>query len=509
MLDATPILKLYAWHRRRQLAREDAATAQERALLGLVGRARDTRFGRDHDFGAVRSVRDFQARVPLRRYEDLWRDYWQPAYPEVADRTWPGVVPYFALTSGTTSGKSKLIPCTREMIKANERATADLLAHHICNRPRSRLLAGRSFMLCGSVGLEPAAPGVQTGDLSRIAAAVMPWWARLRHFPPEDLEAIEDWEAKVAALAAHALEADLRTINGTPSWLLMFFDKLAEITGSTNGRLADWFPDLEMVAHGAVDFTHYRPAFRALLEGSHAETREVYAASEGFIAVADRGDGEGMRLVADNGLFYEFVPLEELDAPNPTRHWLRDAELGVNYALVLSSNAGLWAYVLGDTVRLVERAPPRLLITGRTSYMLSAFGEHLIAEEIEQCLSGAAEAVGVRIVDYSVGALMPEGPGDLGQHLFIVEFTEAVPDAERVAALERDLDARLIATNEDYGAYRQAGHVLRPPRVQAVPPGHFAAWMARRGKAGGQHKVPRVINDAALLQDLRDFVDTP
>jgi len=262
---------------------------------------------------------------------------------------------------------------------------------------------------------------------------------------------ITNWETKIAKLAAGSLKADIRTVSGTPSWLLIFFDKLAEVSNAADRRLVRFFPNLELLVHGGVDFTPYRKTFEELLEGSHAETREVYAASEGFIAVADRGEGDGMRLIAENGLFYEFVPVEELDAPRPTRHWLKDAQPGVNYAVVVSTCAGLWAYVLGDTVRFVDLVPPRILITGRTAYMLSTFGEHLIAEEIEQSVASAAEAIGENVVDYSVGPLMPERPGDLGQHLYILEFSSAAPASARIDAFARlKVDIRILrrSTNE-------------------------------------------------------------
>ena len=392
------------------------------------------------------------------------------------------------------------------MNAANVRAALDILVHHLAARPDSRILAGRNFVLGGSTDLRELAPGVLAGDLSGIAAHQTPWWARPRYFPPRALETISDWEVKIDRLAETSVKEDIRSMSGTPSWMLLFFDRLAEHHPDRAHRLRSFYPHLELVVHGAVNFAPYRKRFAELLEGGRAETREVYAASEGFIAVADRGDGEGLRLVTDNGLFYEFVPLDELDTPNPTRHWLKDVETGVNYAVIVTSNAGLWSYVLGDTVRFVERAPPRLLITGRISYMLSAFGEHLIAEEIETAIAAAADAIGASVTDYSVGALMPQQSGDLGQHLYIVEFADSIPDGPALEAFAGTVDQSLSATNEDYEAHRAGGFGLKAPAIQAVRPGCFAAWMKSRGKLGGQHKVPRIITDSALLSSLRQFV---
>ena len=323
-----------------------------------------------------------------------------------------------------------------------------------------------------------------------------PATSRRPHF-----EKIADWEEKIARLAPESLEHDIRTIAGTPSWLLLFFDKLAELRPGSTRRLANFYPNLELLVHGGVNFAPYRNTFSELLEGSIAETREVYAASEGFVAIADRGDGDGLRLIVDNGLFFEFVPLEDLDNPNPTRHWLVNAEMGVNYALVLTTCAGLWSYVVGDTIRFVERDPPRVLVTGRTSYTLSAFGEHLIGEEIEDAISAAASSIAAGVTDYAVGHIFPRKEGDIGVHLYVVEFAEEVREPQRIEAFARILDEQLAATNEDYAVHRAGGYGLGSPKVCPVAPGTFAAWMKSRGQLGGQHKVPRVINDPELFEN--------
>lgn len=505
MFDATPFLRLYANRRRRRLEKQSGPAQQERQLRHLVHRAQETRFGRDHDFADIRSVADFQARVPLRRYEDFWAAYWKAPFPILEDISWPGRVPYFAVTSGTTTGETKYIPCTGQMNRSNRRAALDILVHHIANHPQSRVLAGKNFMLGGSTAFKEEAPGVHSGDLSGIAAATTPWWARPWAFPPDDLALISDWEQKIDAMARASLTQSIRSISGTPSWLLLFLEKLAGLSDRWNGHLVDCYPDLDLLVHGGVNFEPYRQKFDQLLEGSHAETREVYPASEGFIAVADRGSGEGLRLIVDNGLFFEFVPVEELDADKPTRHWLGDAEPGVNYALVVSNCAGLWGYILGDTVRFVDLQPARLLITGRTAYMLSAFGEHLIAEEIDAAIAEAARAIDRAVSDYAVGAVFPKDDQAQGGHLYIVEFAEtdvAAPDLEKFAGT---LDRDLAATNEDYRAHRAEGYGMKMPEIRTVAAGTFAAWMKKRGKLGGQHKVPRIMTDQDLFDDLVAF----
>jgi hypothetical protein len=504
-LDGTPLLRVYTRLRARQLAAENAAAAQRRQLQRLLAKGRRTCFGRHHGFASLATIEDYQQAVPLRRWEDLWREYWQPDFPRLVDCTWPGRVPYFAQTSGTTTGVTKYIPCTRQMIASNRRATMDLVTHHLVNRPTSKLFAGRNFMLGGSTALAELAPGVWSGDLSGIAGRTVPLWARPFYFPPRHLEAIADWEEKIAAFAPASLEVDIRALGGTPSWLLLFLEKLVALDPWAGRRLVHFYPNLELLVHGGLSFEPYRAAFSEWLSGSRAETREVYPASEGFIAVADRGDGEGLRLICDNGLFFEFVPVSELDGARPTRHWVGNIELGVNYAIVLSTCAGLWSYVIGDTVRFVERDPPRLLVTGRTSYSLSAFGEHLIGEELEHAVASAAAAIGANVADWSAGALYPARSDERGGHLFIVEFMEGMPEAPMLDRFAQVLDQTLVALNDDYKAHRSNDFGMLPPTIHSVAPGTFASWMKRRGKLGGQNKVPRIITDPSLLDDLKAF----
>jgi hypothetical protein len=307
----------------------------------------------------------------------------------------------------------------------------------------------------------------------------------------------------MAVQGRDSLGRDIRLIGGTASWLLLFFDTLGDIAGKPDGRLVDFYPELELVVYGGVNFEPYRERFEAYLKGSHAEMREVYPASEGFVAVADRGPGQGLRLMVDNGVFWEFVPVEDLDSETPRRHWLGNAEIGVNYAVALSNNAGSWGYVLGDTVRFVELDPPRLLITGRISYQLSAFGEHLIEEEIERAVSRGAEAIGATVQDFSVAPIVPKSRDEVGRHLYVVEFAAPPgrPDAARVFA--ETVDRALFDLNADYRLHREGDFGMAGPDVAIAPPGTFARWMKKRGRLGGQNKVPRVITDESLLASLR------
>jgi hypothetical protein len=505
MFDATPLLRLYARWRNQQLNTLNPAETQKKQLLGLVRHAASTKFGKMHGFSSITSIEDYQRQVPLRKYEDFWRDFWKESFPVLTDCTWPGTIPYFPVSSGTSSGTTKYIPYSREMLKSNTKAGTDLLIHHVTNRPHSRLMGGKSFMLGGSTDLTNAAPGIYFGDLSGISVKELPWWAKMRYFPPADLALLKNWEEKIDTLASLSLEEDIRMISGVPAWMLIFFDKLSSLRPEAQGKIGRIYENLEMIVHGGVNFAPYVDRFRELLVDSHAELREVYPASEGFIAVGDRGYGDGLRMNLDHGIFFEFVPLEELESAQPTRHWIGDVQPDVNYAIILTTCAGLWSYVIGDTIRFVDTKTPRILVTGRTSYYLSAFGEHLIAEEIEDGIATAAHETHTEVSDFTVGPVFPERSGDLGGHIYVVEFANGIPTNETLEQFQKVLDARLCKRNEDYEAHRSEGFGLKAPEILPVAPGFFAEWMRQRGKLGGQNKVPRIITKLEMLKEVVDL----
>ena len=496
LLDPSPILKLWAARRRLALEGQDAAAAQRRTLARLLRRGARTAFGRTHDFASIRTVQAYQRRVRLRTYEAFWHDWWRPGFPEIGGITWPGPIRLFANSSGTTTAATKRIPLSSAMLRSNSLAALDVLAWHLAARPDSHVLAGKNVFLAGSAALHDLAPGIRAGDLSGVIAGRCPWWARGRALPPPAISRLGDWREKMARLAPLALQADVTSVSGTASWMLLFFETAASLR--PHARLSELFPSLELLVHGGVGFAPYRPRFAEWLQGSGAATREVYAASEGFIAVADRGDGEGLRLLLDRGLFFEFVRPDELDSAAPQRRWIANAELDVEYALVLTSNAGLWSYVLGDTVRLVSRDPPRLLVTGRTSWSLSVAGEHLVGAELDAAVDEAAAAVGRSVVEYSVAPLRPDADDSRGGHLFAVELDGAA-DA---ACYAQALDAALKRRNEDYAAHRGDGFGLRDPEVRLLAPGSFVRWMEARGKLGAQNKVPRVVSGPEALAEV-------
>ncbi len=505
-LNGTPLFRLYAERRRRYLEQLDTAAAQAQGLRQLIAQARQTRFGHDHHFEKINDVVDYQRRVPLRRYEDFLAEYWRPIFPMLTNVTWPGRISFFALSSGTASGATKTIPVSRAMVRANRRAALDVLVWHLASRPHGQPLAGKTLILGGSTALTRLAKGVHSGDLSGIAAKTIPFWARPYTMPGSKLALLADWDEKLERIAAAAIHEPIRVLSGTPSWLILLFERILALRGGKGPA----FSELELLIHGGVAFAPYADRFADYLRATGAATREVYAASEGFIAVADRDPGEGLRLLADNGIFFEFVPVEELSSPRPTRHWLGNLETGIHYAVVLSTNAGLWSDVIGDTVRFVDRHPPRLLVTGRLSYMMSAFGEHLTGEEIEEAVLEAAQKLKMQVTDFSMGAEFPSSPGAKGRHAYIIECSGPPSPAEaRQALAERfaaQIDQTLMEGNADYREHRRGDVQLDAPRVILVDPGTFAHWLRAHGRLGGQNKVPRVINDQALFADLKHHI---
>ena len=504
--DLTGLFRGYAHLRARQLAAQPPVATQENQLLALVRKAAGTKFGQDHGFDQIRSVADYQARVPLRVFNELWNDYWKHDFPRLNNTTWPGLVEYFAVSSGTSTGKVKHIPVTSEMIRSNYKAASDVLVHHLVNRPKSRMLAGKTFVFGGSTDLVKEAPGVFSGDMSGIAAKNRALWAKPYYFPPSSEARDVEWADKMAHLAPQSLGENIRAMTGGCNWLLLFFEHLAAMYPEQGNRIVDFYPDMEILVHGGVSMAPYRQRFDELLEGSHAELREVYPASEGFIAVADRGSDEGLRMVLDHGVFYEFVPVDELGSDNPTRHWVGNLETGIDYALVLTSCAGLWSYVIGDVVRLVDREIPRLLVTGRTAYFLTTFGEHITGELLESSLIDSAKEMQLTISEFSVGTQVSQQKGELGRHVHVIEFREGAQDQARAEALAVSVDRTLAQRNEDYRERRAVDGGIQPPLVVAAAPGAFNNWMKSRGKFGGQNKVPRVIGNPSTFDDLLQFV---
>ncbi len=502
MIDPTRLIKPIARPRIEALRHAVPEVMQKRTLRRLMDDAAGTRFARDHELHGDITVRGYQERVPLRDYDGFWRDYWQEPFPQLIDQTWPGKVPFFAVSSGTTTGRNKYIPLTRRMLRQHQRTGLHVMAAHLTAHPESRCLQGKTLMIGGTSALTKEAKGVESGDLSGILAGNIPRYFRPFAYPPPEIATIADWDEKLDRLVATIGQDSIKILGGIPSWLLVLFDRLEKHAPS-------WPLDkLELLVHGGVPWQPYARRFQPYLDKSGAVTREVYPASEGFIAFADAGPDDGLLLAYDGDIFFEFVPVEELDANRPTRHWVRTIEKSVNYAVILTTASGLWSYIIGDTVSFVSTAPPRLRVTGRTAYMLSVFGEHLIEAELEEAVTESTARAGIDITDFMVGAHLPSGVGKLGRHVFLVETARPVDRGEAAAkTIAADIDTALARLNEDYKAHRSDGTGLDRPKVVFLPPGRFADWMRRKDKVGGQHKVPRVIASPERFEVIRTELD--
>jgi hypothetical protein len=504
-LAALPVVRtavnagFHAFARRRTawLDHADPIAIQRNTLRSLVRRARGTRFGRDHGFQSIRDLCDFQKAVPVRTYEEAWGLYFRDQYPLFDNLTWPGRIPYLALTSGTTQGSTKYIPVSRALVRSNVEGSKTMLSFDLRAHPDSALFRGKLFFLGGSTALEQPARGVRQGDLSAIAALEIGGWLRPYTFPPVDLALEPNWDRKLELLADRGLREPITLISGVPSWVLALFERLRERSG--RATIAEIWPTLELVVHGGVKFDPYRAAFVEALGRPSIRLRDVYACSEGFIAFGDPAS-DLLRLVFDHGLFFEFVPVDELGSSGPTRHWLGDVQVGVNYAIVVSTCAGMWAHVIGDTVRFDCLSPPLLTFTGRTKYSLSAFGEHLINEEVEGAMATAAAATGGSVRDWHVG---PVFHGALGHHLYVIEFQKVPSD---LRCFREMLDAELVRRNADYQAHRAEGVGLPLPEIVVTRSGAFADWMRSRGKLGGQHKVPRMDSGGTMTAEIVAFL---
>ncbi|HEV3385877.1 MAG TPA: GH3 auxin-responsive promoter family protein [Gemmata sp.] len=496
---ADAVLLRYSHHRVAELDNMDAAKVQHNTLLKLVHHARNTKFGYDHDFSRISSVADYQARVRIREYEWYWNSYWKDAYPNLDNVTWPGKIPYYALSSGTTSGVTKYIPVSWEMVQSNKKTAFTTIALFRHANPNAKLFTGKFFFLGGCTDLRKHPDGSLAGDLSAIAATEVQEFLRPYVFPPLSVSLLTNWEEKLARFTELSVREPITALSGVPSWMLALFDRIKRYTGKKT--IAEVWPKLRLIIHGGTKFDPYRELFRKEIGSDEVKYCEVYPCSEGFVATEDPRYGL-LRVVPDHNIFFEFVPVEELGNDRPTRHTLADVELGVQYAVVITSCAGVWSYIVGDTVAFESKNPPLLRFTGRTKYFLSAFGEHLISEEVEKGVAHAAQVCGTDVLDFHVGPVYSPDPTKPGHHLYLIEFAGSQPDLRRFT---KELDEKLNRLNEDYEAHRKDDVAMRTPKVSAVKRGGFEEWMKARGKSGGANKVPRMDNTGKMTHDMESW----
>ncbi len=469
--------------------------SQEEVFSTLVNRARNTAFGQDHDLAGATSYEEFKARVPIRDYEGL-SPYVQKILEGQSNVLWPGKPTYFAKTSGTTSG-TKYIPITRESIPNHINSARNALLSYIAETGNAQYLDGKLIFLSGSPTLDSTA-GIHTGRLSGIVNHHVPGYLRSNQLPSYETNCMEDWEEKVDKIVEETIDQPMSLISGIPPWVQMYFDKLVEKRGVPVNEI---FPDFSLFVYGGVNFEPYRAKLYDTI-GSYVDSIETYPASEGFIAYQDSQNAEGLLLLLNSGIFFEFIPLEEFFEESPRRLSLEEVELDQNYALIINSNAGLWGYSIGDTVKFVSKDPYRLLVTGRIKHFISAFGEHVIGEEVEKAMKKACEQFGeTEIVEFTVAPNVTPGDG-LPLHEWYIEF--ANPPAD-LTSFANALDLQLRQLNSYYDDLVK-GAVLRALEIKPLKKNAFINYMKSIGKLGGQNKVPRLSNDRKIADQLQPYI---
>lgn len=469
--------------------------SQEKVLKNLIAKGASTSFGKDHFFKDIRTYEDFKEAVPVRDYEDL-APYINRMVKGEQDVLWKGKPAYFAKTSGTTSG-TKYIPITKDSIPNHINSARDALLSYVHETGNGQFLDGKLIFLSGSPVLDEKG-GVPTGRLSGIVNHHVPGYLKTNQLPSYETNCIEDWEAKLDKIVDETAHQDLSLISGIPPWVQMYFEWIVERTGRPVG---DVFPNFSVFVYGGVNFEPYRKKIFETI-GRPVDAIETYPASEGFIAYQDSQENEGLLMLLDSGIFFEFIPADQFYSDNPPRLSIHQVELGVNYALILNSNAGLWGYSIGDTVKFVSKYPHRLLVTGRIKHFISAFGEHVIGEEVEKAMRLTCKNYPeTEIVEFTVAPQVNPEEG-LPLHEWYVEFATPPHD---LLAFEKELDLRLQQLNSYYDDLIK-GSILRELKVQSLKPASFRNYMKSQGKLGGQNKVPRLANDRKIADVLHDFV---
>lgn len=465
----------------------DAVHLQERMFAHLLEQGRKTQFGREHGFDQVSNYEDFVQRVPIRDYEQL-RPYVDRIFRGDSDVLWPGRPLYFSKTSGTTSG-AKYIPISRESMPYHVLSARNALLMYVLKTGQSDFVRGKMIFISGSPELDSSGD-IPVGRLSGISHRHVPAYLRRRRLPSHDINCISDWEHKLDAIVEESKGQRLSLISGIPPWVEMYFERLLRRSGKQT--VAEIFPDFSLFVYGGVNFQPYEKKFAQLI-GKEIPSLETFPASEGFIGFQDEWPSEGLLLIPDGGIFFEFVPAENFYDENPPRIPLSGVQEGVNYVMILNTNAGLWGYNIGDTIRFVSLRPYRFIPTGRLSHYTSAFGEHVIAQEAEDSITQAAEKSGAVVSEFTLAPLV-ENPGGLPCHQWFVEFSKAPADMKHFALL---IDQALQERNPYYRDL-VAGKILQPALVEAVPANTFREYMKSIGKLGGQNKVPHLSNDRVI-----------
>ncbi|QGN22601.1 GH3 auxin-responsive promoter family protein [Elizabethkingia anophelis] len=467
----------------------NAVSNQENLLKNLITKAVNTKFGKKHGFGSIRNIQDFQSKVPLADYEDL-KNYIEEIKEGEKDILWPGQPEYFAKTSGTTSG-SKYIPISKEAMPYQIDAARSALFFYIAQKDNADFVNGKMIFLQGSPELTDL-HGIKTGRLSGIVAHHIPNYLQKNRLPSWETNIIEDWETKVDKIIAETEKENMTLISGIPPWLIMYFEKLTEKSGK---KIKELFPNLQLIVTGGVNYEPYREKMNTLL-GDHVDIVQTFPASEGFFAYQNNYKEDGLLLLTNHGIFYEFIPQEDLGKEKPRRLTLGEIELHKDYALVITTNSGLWAYMIGDMVRFISNKPYKILVSGRTKHFTSAFGEHVIAYEVEEAMKEAILKHPAQISEFHLAPKVNPENG-LPYHEWFIEFEKEPEDMD---AFRQELDLALRNKNTYYNDLI-TGNILQPLIISRLKKDSFLEYAKSQGKLGGQNKIPRLANN----RDIADF----
>ena len=471
-------------------------------LRRLTSKAERTEWGREHGFESLRTYEDFAASSSVNTYEDLKLAIDRMRQGE-RDVLWPGQVRWYAKSSGTTNDKSKFIPVSQDGLRDTHYAGGrDAVAWYLGNNPHSRIFDGKALILGGSHASNYNLKNSLVGDLSAILIENINPLVNLVRVPKKETALLSDFELKRDRIAHEAIRENVTNLSGVPSWMLSVMNRVLEITGKDN--LSEVWPHLEMFFHGGVAFTPYREQYRKLIPSANMHYMETYNASEGFFGIQDDPSDLSMSLMLDYGVFYEFIPMDELESPNPHVVPLWGVETGRNYAMLISTSSGLWRYMIGDTVRFTGKDPYKFVITGRTKFFINAFGEELIVDNAEVGLAEACRQTGAQVLEYTAAPVFMDGEGKC-RHQWLVEFAKEPAD---IALFARILDETLQHVNSDYEAKRYKDITLQPLELVAARKGLFHDWLASKGKLGGQHKVPRLSNNRMHIEEMLAFNGT-
>ncbi len=504
-----PFNSLFSWLIKKRIHQIDLFKkypfdVQKETLMELVHRSVDTDWGKKHNYAEIESYDDFNKNAPLTDYE-VMKPYVERMLKNEQNLMWNTDIKWFAKSSGTTSARSKFIPVSKESLEdCHYKAGKDLLSIYYNAFPDSKVYKGKNLVLGGSAEINYLNSNSYFGDLSAIILENLPWWAEIKRTPAKEIALMSKWEEKIEKLANSTVKQDITLLVGVPSWTLVLCNRVLEITGKSN--LREVWPNLELFMHGGVNFEPYRAQFKKLIPFDDMHYVETYNASEGFFGIQDDLSKKELLLMLDYGIFFEFIPMDAFDGIHSKQVIrLQDVEIGVNYALVISTNGGLWRYIIGDTIRFTSSDPFRFKITGRTKSFINAFGEELVVENAEQGIRKACEATGAQISDYSAAPLYMEDKKG-GGHEWLIEFNQQPDDLEHFITV---LDDELKAANSDYEAKRTGNLSLQRPVVRVAQKGLFESWLKANEKLGGQHKIPRLSNNRKLMDDFLTFLTEP